>query len=178
MLTLQIACRLTPSLAVRFAALTHDLGKGVTPEEILPSHHGHEAAGVRLVRSLCERLRVPNHYRLLAEQAAKYHGLCHRIAELRPKTVLKLLEDLDVFRRPGLADDFLRVCEADYRGRLGFENRDYPQAREFKRLYAAAAQVDQSLLRGLQGQAYGQALRKLRLKGIKEAGRLNRPGVG
>ena len=178
MLTLRIACRLSPSPAVRFAALTHDLGKGVTPQEILPSHHGHEAAGVHLVRILCARLRVPNGYRLLAERGAKYHGLCHRIDELQAKTVLKLLEDLDAFRRPGLADDFLLVCVADYRGRLGFEDRSYPQAAEFKRFYAAAAQIDQSRLKGLQGEAYGQALRKLRLKGIKQAKLLNRPGAG
>ena len=157
MMTLQIACRLTPALPVRFAALTHDLGKGVTPLDILPSHHGHEAVGVRLVGSLCERLRIPTRYRLLAERAAKYHGLCHRLNELQAKTVLKLLEDLDAFRRPQLFEEYLLVCEADYRGRKGFQNLSYPQAIEFKRLYAAAREVDQSMLKGLQGEAYGQA---------------------
>ena len=178
MLALQIACELSPSLPVRFAALTHDLGKAVTAPDILPSHRGHEAAGVRLVRNLCERLRIPKRCLLLAERAAKYHGLCHRVDELAGKTILKLLEELDAFRRPALFDEFLLVCEADYRGRLGFQSRSYPQATEFKRLYLAAREVDQARLGGVQGEAYGQALRKLRLTGIKQARQFNRPVAG
>jgi tRNA nucleotidyltransferase (CCA-adding enzyme) len=178
MLTLQIACELSPSLSVRFAALTHDLGKGVTAVEILPGHQGHETMGVDLVKSMCQRLRIPKRCRVLAERSAKYHGLCHRVDELQAKTFLRLLEQLDAFRRPELVDDFLLVCEADYRGRLGFQRRKYPQAAEFMRLYAAARGVDQRTLGGLQGQAYGQALRRLRLNGIKSAKRLNRPAAG
>jgi tRNA nucleotidyltransferase (CCA-adding enzyme) len=167
MMTLQIACELSPSLTVRFAALTHDLGKGVTPADILPRHQGHETRGARLVRSLCERLRIPNRCRLLAEQAAQYHGLCHRVEALAPKTVLRLLEQLDAFRRPEMFQDFLRVCEADYRGRQGFETRRYHQAAVFKRLYEAASEVDPTSLRQLQGKAYGQALRQLRLEALR-----------
>ena len=178
MLTLQVACELSASLPVRFAALTHDLGKGITPEEILPSHHGHEATGVQLVRRLCQRLRIPNHCRILAEHCANYHGLCHRVDELQVKTVLKLLVRLDAFRRPEMFGDYLLVCEADYRGRLGFQARAYPQATVFKRLYEAASSVDQQSLRGLQGEAYGQALHKLRLEALRRQKSLNRPVAG
>jgi len=178
MMTLQVACELSTALPVRFAALTHDLGKGVTPLEILPSHHGHEASGRHLVGQLCERLRVPGRCRILAEHCAQYHGLCHRVEELKPGTVLKLLEQLDAFRRPELFADFLLVCEADYRGRLGFASRSYAQAAVFTRLYEAARDVDQRRLQGLHGQAYGQALRKLRLDGIKQAKQITRPDAG
>jgi tRNA nucleotidyltransferase (CCA-adding enzyme) len=178
MMTLQIACELSVSLPVRFAALTHDLGKGVTPADILPGHHGHEAAGVELIRSMCQRLRIPKRCRVLAERGAEYHGLCHRVDALQAESFLGLLEHLDAFRRPELVDDFLLVCEADYRGRLGFQRRSYPQAAEFLRLYTAARDVDQGMLRGLQGEAYGQALRRLRLEGLESAKRLNRPAAG
>ncbi|MEN8167909.1 MAG: multifunctional CCA addition/repair protein [Pseudomonadota bacterium] len=170
MLVLRMACRLSPLLEVRFAALTHDLGKGTTPDEMLPSHHGHEARGARLVGRLCERLRAPKRFRLLAERCANYHGLCHRLDELNPRTIIRLLERLDAFRQPEAFASYLLVCEADYRGRQGRENRPYPQAREFQRLFDAARQVDTCTLQYLSdGRAIGKALHDLRLAAIKAA---------
>ncbi len=178
MYSLQIACRLSPSLPVRFAALTHDLGKGMTPREILPSHHGHETVGARLVSTLCERLRVPTRCRVLAERCAKYHGHCHRLAELQASTVLRLLDRLDAFRQPEAFVDYLLVCEADYRGREGFQARAYPQAVEFKRLYTVARDVDRRILQGLAGKAAGRVLRELRLKAIRALKKVSRPDAG
>lgn len=176
--TLQIACRLSSSLPVRFAALTHDLGKGMTPKEILPSHHGHESVGARLVRSLCERLRAPNRCRVLAERCAKYHGHCHRLGVLQPKTILKLLDSLDAFRQPEVFADYLLVCEADYRGREGFQARPYPQAVEFRRLYAAARDVSREALQGLAGKEAGRVLQGLRLEAIRAAKKVSLPDAG
>ena len=167
MLTLQIACRLSGSLAVRFAALTHDLGKGVTPKDLLPSHHGHEAVGSRVIGELCDRLRVPKRCQVLAQRCARYHGHCHRLDELQPKTVLKLLERLDAFRQPESFNEFLLVCEADYRGREGYQERSYPQATRCIQLFEAARNVDRESLRGLQGRMVAEALRAIRLKAIR-----------
>ena len=114
-------------MPVRFAVLMHDLGKGVTPAERLPSHHGHEDAGVSLVEQLCARLRVPNHLRELAVMTARYHTHVHRAVELRADTMLKTLEACDALRRPERFADLLLACEADARGRTGLENRSYPQ---------------------------------------------------
>jgi tRNA nucleotidyltransferase (CCA-adding enzyme) len=177
MLTLQVACELSASLPVRFAALTHDLGKGSTPAALWPSHYGHEAVGARMVRALCERLRVPTRYRVLAQRCAHYHGLCHRLGELQAKTILKLLQRLDAFRQPAQFNDYLLVCEADYRGRQGWLSRAYPQAVELKRLFDAARQVDRQALQGLQGKAVGQALDRMRLKALQSQ-LINRPAVG
>jgi len=100
MLVLDQAARLSPDLAVRFAALLHDLGKGATPKDILPHHYGHEERSVQLAEALCTRLHVPREYRELALLAARYHGLVHRVKDLRPETVLRLLKSCDAFRRP------------------------------------------------------------------------------
>ncbi|MBU4499395.1 MAG: multifunctional CCA addition/repair protein, partial [Gammaproteobacteria bacterium] len=107
------------SLPVRFAALTHDLGKGVTPPELWPKHHGHEAKSVDLVRALCERIRVPADCRDLAVAVARDHGNAHRALELRAATVVELLERVDAFRRPDRFTEFLQACECDFRGRPG-----------------------------------------------------------
>ncbi|RLJ19134.1 multifunctional CCA addition/repair protein [bacterium endosymbiont of Escarpia laminata] len=170
LMTLAMAARLSDDPLVRFAALTHDLGKGNTSAEILPSHHGHEGRGARIIRFLCERLRVPTHYRLLAERCATYHGHIHRLDDLRPGTVLKVLEGLDAFRQPENVARFLLVCEADYRGRGGFEARPYPQASRFNDLFHAATQIDKGELKRMKpGKAVGEAIRILRLEAIKAA---------
>jgi len=170
MLSLQAACGLSESLEVRFAALTHDLGKGLTPPEWLPGHAGHEERGAELIIDLCRRLRAPNGFRRLAEQSARFHTHCHRLDELRPKTILRTLERLDAFRSPQRFRDFLTVCEADYRGRQGFDKLDYPQAARFLRLFERAARVDTSSLREIpQGSEVGMALHDLRLQAIKAA---------
>ncbi len=130
------------SLEVRFAALTHDLGKAATPKAHWPKHHGHEAKSVELVKQLCARIKVPNECRDLALLAARYHGDIHRAMELRPDTILKLLKSADAFRRPERFDELLRACECDARGRLGLETQPYPQVEYLTGVFAAAQRVD------------------------------------
>jgi tRNA nucleotidyltransferase (CCA-adding enzyme) len=129
-------------LTVRFAALTHDLGKALTPAQHLPKHHGHEHRSIELVERLCERLRVPGECRDLAVLAARYHGDVHRAQELRPAMVLKLLSAADVYRRPERFEELLAVCSCDFHGRSGLESRAYPQADLLRAAAAAARKVD------------------------------------
>lgn len=129
-------------LTVRFAALTHDLGKALTPREQWPKHHGHEHKSVDLVERLCERLRVPGECRDLAVLAARYHGDVHRAQELRPATVLKLLSGADVYRKPARFEELLAACSCDYHGRTGLETRPYPQADWLRAAANAAREVD------------------------------------
>ena len=126
MLVVDWAARRGHSLAVRFAALTHDLGKGLTPPEFWPKHHGHEAKSVALVQALSERLRAPAECRDLAVAVARDHGNVHRALELRPETIVEMLERVDAFRRPQRFTEFLQACECDFRGRPGYEERDFP----------------------------------------------------
>ena len=142
MMVLDQAEKLSNEIEVRFAALTHDLGKGNTPVHKLPSHPGHEARGCKLIRRIAERFPVPKACRDLALLAAEYHTHCHRALELRPKTILKVLERTDAFRRPDRFEQFLITCEADARGRAGLEDRRYPQANYFRGALAAASAVD------------------------------------
>lgn len=142
LMVLQQAAKLSEHAEMRFAALTHDLGKGVTPVNILPSHHGHEIQSRKLVAELCERLRVPNRFRELAEHVAGYHGHIHKAKELRPQTILKVLEATDAFRKPERFEQLLLACEADAKGRLGFEERPYPQANIFRKALNVCQQVD------------------------------------
>lgn len=130
------------SLAVRFAALTHDLGKGDTPPEQWPKHHGHEARSVARVRELAARLRVPVDCRELAVAVARDHGNVHRALELRAATIVELLERVDAFRRPQRFIDLLLACECDFRGRPGYEARDYPAPRYLAGARDAASAVD------------------------------------
>jgi len=169
LMVLEQAARLSTDPIVRFAALTHDLGKASTPKELLPKHHGHEAASVKLLDGLCARLRIPNEYRDCAAGVARYHGHAHRALELRPSTVLELLENLDAFRRPGRFEDFLLACEADMRGRTGFEERAYAQADYLRRAHslAAAVKLDAATLAELPGAKIGERLREARLTTLK-----------
>jgi len=178
-MVLEQATRLSPAPEVRFAALAHDLGKGNTPSEILPGHHGHEERGVTLIRDLAQRLRIPKRYRDLAIKVARYHGLVHRVFELRPKTVLKLLEGIDTLRRPEGREPFLAAVEADFRGRAGFEARPYPQAEAVRRASGAVAAVSPEplLAQGLRGEALGEALRRARIAAIAELGLQHESGA-
>lgn len=164
MMVLDAAAVLSISAQVRFAALTHDLGKGETPADVLPRHIGHEHRSVKLVHALCDRLRIPNEFRELAVHVAHFHGLAHRVFELRAATLLDMLEKVDAFRRPERFMDFITACEADYRGRLGFEDRPYPQGDYLRRAFAATQRVDVATLqeKGLSGAAMGAAIRKER----------------
>jgi tRNA nucleotidyltransferase (CCA-adding enzyme) len=171
MLALRMAAKLDASNAVRFAALTHDLGKARTPREHWPSHHGHEAAGVPLIESLSARLKVPSAHRELAILAARHHTLVHRAAELKPATVLKLLEECDAFRRPDRFAELLLACEVDARGRAGREGEPYRQAGYLRAALAAAAAVtlSEEERRGLPGPKIGEQLHRRRLEAIGAA---------
>ncbi|MCM2307843.1 MAG: multifunctional CCA addition/repair protein [Sulfuritalea sp.] len=142
MMVIDMAARLGAALPARFAALTHDLGKGLTPAEILPRHYGHEAKSVVLLEGICDRLRVPVECREVARLAARFHGDMHRIAELRPETRLTVLERCDALRRPERFELILLACEADYRGRLGWEERDYAPAAAWRAGLGAVRGVD------------------------------------
>ena len=137
-----MAARLDLPLPARFAALTHDLGKARTPPDILPRHIGHEAASVALLAPLCERLRVPSECRDVARLVAACHGEIHKIAELRPATVVKVLERCDALRRPARFAQVLGACEADARGRLGLGEQPYPQAAQWQAALTAMQAVD------------------------------------
>ena len=130
------------ALEVRFAALTHDLGKATTPQNILPRHIGHELRSVELVKKLAQRLRVPSECRDLALLAARYHGDIHRAKELRAETVIKLFQSADAWRRPERFTQLLQACASDARGRTGHEQDAYPQADYLLQLLAAARAVD------------------------------------
>jgi tRNA nucleotidyltransferase (CCA-adding enzyme) len=171
MLAVRYAARTGASTAVRFAALTHDLGKARTPRERWPSHHGHEEAGVPLIEALAARLKVPGACRDLAILAARTHTLVHRALELRPATVLELLEDADAFRRPERFAELLAACEADARGRTGLETEPYPQSGYLRTALAAAAavQLTDEERRGLAGPAIGAELRRRRLAQVSAA---------
>ncbi len=148
MLVLDDAAQHGYALEVRFAVLTHDLGKGNTPPDILPRHIGHEARGVDLLRALCERLRVPGECRDLGLLAARYHGDVHRAQELRPDTVVRLFQSCDAWRRPQRFAQLLQACASDARGRTGHEQDAYPQAEYLLRLLQAAQGVNAGEIAG------------------------------
>jgi tRNA nucleotidyltransferase (CCA-adding enzyme) len=168
MLVIRYAASIGASTAVRYAALTHDLGKALTPKDILPSHRGHEEAGVALVEALSDRLKVPTSYRELAVLTCRHHALVHKAAELRPNTILSLLETADAFRRPERFAELLLACESDARGRTGLENRPYPQADYLLQARDAAASVtltDEERA-GISGRAIGEKIRDKRLAAV------------
>lgn len=170
LLALEQAVRLEADAMTRFAVLVHDLGKGATPADEWPRHLGHEQRGADLVRAFCQRLRVPNMYRELGVLTARFHTHCHRALELRPKTLLNTLKGLDALRKPQRFEQFLVACEADARGRLGLENRAYPQADFMRRVYqaTAGAPVHPLLAQGLSGLTLAEALQRDRLAAITE----------
>lgn len=151
LMVLQQACRLSDDTEVRFAALMHDLGKGVTPESEWPHHIEHEARGADIVLDVCKRLRIPNEYRDLAERTARFHLHYHRALELKPPTVVKTLEQLDAFRKPQRFEKFLLASEADARGRPGHEDSTFPQGAYFRTAFERAQKVD---IRSLVEQGY------------------------
>jgi tRNA nucleotidyltransferase (CCA-adding enzyme) len=167
-----MAARIAPGdTLVGFAALTHDLGKALTPREEWPRHIMHEQRGIAPVTALCERLKVPQEHRQLAVAACREHLNVHRIAELRDRTVHELLQRCDGFRRPERIAQLAQVCEADKRGRLGSGEDAYPQGAELRRLHAAALAVNARDLaaQGLQGPQIGEALAKARIHAIAAA---------
>jgi len=171
MLVLSQAALLSDRLDVRFAALCHDIGKGETPVEHWPSHHGHETLGLPRINELCQRLRVPNDCKELALLASEYHQLIHKARELRPVTVQKLFDGIDLWRKPERLELLLTCCMADLRGRTGFEQADYPQADYLRALAKAARSVDIKALvaQGHQGEAMRNAVAAARLAAIRQA---------
>ncbi len=164
------AARQGLDLPARVAALLHDLGKGVTPAEFWPKHHGHEGRGVALVKAVCERLRAPLDCRDLAVIVARDHGNVHRALELRPATLLELLERLDALRRPDRFEDALAACAADYHGREGYRERPYPQADHLRAALAAARAVDAGgIAREVAANAIPTAIRRARIAAISAA---------
>jgi tRNA nucleotidyltransferase (CCA-adding enzyme) len=173
MMVLTQATRLSADARVRFAALVHDLGKGSTPPAEWPKHLRHEERGVELVTELCRRLRVPNEYRELAVVVARYHLRCHKAAELRAATLVETLEVVDAFRRPERFEQFLLACEADMRGRTGWEEKPYPQGDVLRRAFAAANEINTAAIaaehKNLNGDAIGEKIRHARIAAIKGA---------
>ncbi len=170
LMSLAAAARLSPKPLVRFATLMHDLGKGLTPKAEWPRHIGHEVRSLPLVDAACERLGVPRGYRELALSVAEFHTHAHRTLELRPTTLLSLLKSLDAFRRPQRWEDFILSCEADARGRTGFEERDYPQAGYLRLALQRCQALDMSAIaaRGFSGPAFGEELDRQRLQALTQ----------
>lgn len=173
MLVLDDAAQHGYPLEVRFAALTHDLGKGNTPEDILPRHIGHEARGVELLHALCVRLRVPNECRDLGLLVARHHGNVHRARELRPETIVDLLHNCDAWRRPARFENLLQACASDARGRTGHEQDDYPQAGYLLRMLQAAQTVNAGDIaqQCKNGQAIAEQIREARIIAVEQATR-------
>tara|TARA_B110000211_G_scaffold67837_1_gene78279 strand:+ start:42 stop:1283 length:1242 start_codon:yes stop_codon:yes gene_type:complete len=142
LLSLQQAVKLTDDPVIRYATLVHDVGKGVTDKANWPSHHAHETLGLPLQADISKRLHVPNEFAKLAALVCEHHTKMHRIKELRPATLLKLIEALDGFRRPERVQKFLLACEADARGRTGLEERDYPQNAYLTTILNELSQLD------------------------------------
>ena len=169
LMVMQQAARISPDPVMRFGALMHDLGKGITPEAEWPRHIGHEARGVPLVQAVCERWRVPNEYRDLALITAAQHGKLHAVFEMRSSTLLDFLEKLDAIRRPHRFEQFLLACEADARGRTGFEDRDYPQADFLKaaRDLVAGIKPDPTKIADHSGKQIAEHLRQERIAALE-----------
>lgn len=170
MLCLEQAAQLSASPEVRFAALVHDLGKGLTPKELWPHHYGHEKNGLHALEMLCGRLRVPNAFKALAIHVMQYHTHCHKAFELRASTLTDALGVLGAFKANNTLHEFLLACEADAKGRTGFELAPYPQATLITLAAKAAASIDTSAILNseLQGPQIGEAIRRLRIKAVAD----------
>jgi len=169
MMVLQQAVKLSEKTSVRFAALCHDLGKGLTPNQQWPSHKGHEKSGLPLVEKICKQLKVPNDYKQLALKVCEHHLHCHKAFELKASTLLRIFNQLDVWRKPQEFNDFLLACKSDFLGRKGFENRPYPQEDYLKAaMQSATAVVAKSYVeQGLKGIEIKEAMAEARLNAIK-----------
>ncbi len=169
MMVLEQAAKKTLNPVVRFAALFHDLGKGETPPEEWPHHKGHEGAGVPVIQKACRRLRAPKEYPELAVQVSRYHLHCHKMFELRPSTILKVLKGLKAYRNPEFLKQFITTCESDYNGRLDNEDKPYPQGEFLWQCYEVSKDIDTQALieKGFEGKQLGEEIDKERLKKIK-----------
>ena len=169
MMSLQQACRQNYDLDVRFAVLVHDLGKALTPAEELPRHIMHEERGVQPVTELCERFKVPTFTKQLAIAVCKEHLKCHQALNLKPGTLWRLLQRLDVLRRPERVEAFVQACECDSRGRLGLEDRAYPQAQYVREAMQVVRGIKaQDLPADIQGPDIGEMLIERRIHALAE----------
>ena len=172
MMVLDMSARLGAPLTVRFACLCHDLGKGTTPADVLPRHIGHEARSGRLLKDVCERLRVPNDCRELANIVAREHGNIHRSGELGAAALVRLLERCDAFRKPARFDEALLACECDARGRLGHHDAAYPQRQRLLQALHSAQSVDTTMVAGAaqaagaDGQQIGEKVHAARVAAV------------
>jgi tRNA nucleotidyltransferase (CCA-adding enzyme) len=172
LMVLDMSAELRSALPVRYACLTHDLGKGTTPADILPRHLGHEDRSVHLAREMGQRLRVPNECSELAELVAREHGNVHRSDGLNAAAVVRLLDRCDAFRKPERFADALLACECDARGRLGLQQQPYPQRPALLRALDVARTVDtsavaaQAMARGQAGQQIAQAIHHERIQAL------------
>ncbi len=171
MMVLEQAAKKTKDPIVRFAALFHDLGKGTTPKSEWPRHKGHESTGVPIIKTVCKRLRIPKDYQELAVQVSRYHLHCHKMFELRPNTILKVLKALKAYRNPELLKQFIISCEADFNGRLYNEDKIYKQGKLLWQCYQASKDIDTQALieKGYAGKKLGEAIDLARTKLIKAA---------
>lgn len=171
MMAMNVAARSGASPRAIFALLLHDIGKGLTPEPEWPQHVGHEVSGVPLVEAACERLRAPKAFRELAVSVCSLHLRAHRLGEMRPASVMRLIEEAGLLRSPALLSDFLAACEADYRGRQGREERSYYQAERLRVALAAALAVQARDLdtADLEGVQIGEKLREARIAAIADS---------
>lgn len=171
LMVLEQASLLSTEPVVRFAALLHDLGKALTPQENWPKHIKHEVLGLAPINEMCDRLRIPNAFRELSLKTCEFHTQVHRAFELKAGTIWKLLRRCDALRKPQRFHDMLSACMADSRGRTGFENIEYPQAAYLTALLAAAmaVPVKELVAQGLQGAALGQAIEQARIQAISHA---------
>jgi tRNA nucleotidyltransferase (CCA-adding enzyme) len=174
---LEQAALLTTKPEVRFAALVHDLGKALSPKDNLPHHYGHETKGLPVLQAMCERLRVPNAFKSLAQHVMQYHTHCHKVTELKPSTLVDLLNTLGAFKQHNQFAEFLLACEADAKGRTGLENKPYPQAAYLLTAAKTAASVDTTALMNgdLQGAEIGEAIRRLRIHAVADMNKEKHP---
>ncbi|HAZ53899.1 MAG TPA: multifunctional CCA addition/repair protein, partial [Franconibacter helveticus] len=168
LMTLSMAAMLSPAVDVRFAALLHDLGKGLTPKHLWPRHHGHGPAGVRLVEKVCQRFRVPNDIRDLARLVAEFHDLIHTFPVLKPRTIVNLFDSIDAWRKPQRVEQIAITSEADVRGRTGFEANDYPQGRLLREAWEVAKSVSpkEVVEAGFTGADIREELTKRRIRAV------------
>lgn len=171
----QQAALLSQDLPTRFAAQVHDLGKGVTPESEWPSHRMHCHTGIKLIKKLCARVKVPNEYRDLALLVCEHHTNIHRALELRAQTFIKILDKMDVWRKPERLEPILLCCQADHAGRLGLESEPYPQKARFEMAFDVAKNVDvkEVVAAGFKGAEIREELSKRRIEAVKSALRIN-----
>ena len=169
LMALEQCAKLTNSTLARFATLCHDLGKALTPADVLPRHIGHEIKSKPLVIALCERLGTPTEYRNLAVLVAVYHTHCHRALTLRAATIFELFEHLDLFRRPQRLEPFLLACEADARGRTGFEQCEYQPTTFLRHAFALCLAITGKDIdrEKFTGKMFGDEVRHLRIQALK-----------